>query len=43
MNDPAVVRRYLNFFDEVWQTSMQESQMRQMPCSPFGAGFCARI
>jgi hypothetical protein len=25
-----VVRRYLNFFDEVWQTSMQESQMRQM-------------
>ena len=30
MNDPAVVRRYLNFFDEVWQTSMQESQMRQM-------------
>jgi len=30
MNDPAVVRRYLNFFDEVWNTSMQESQMRQM-------------
>jgi hypothetical protein len=30
MNDPSVVRRYLNFFDEVWQTSMQESQMRQM-------------
>src|SRR6202020_1816159 len=30
MNDPAVVRRYLNFFDEVWQTSMQESQMRRM-------------
>jgi hypothetical protein len=30
MNDPAVVRRYLNFFDEVWQSSMQESQMRQM-------------
>jgi hypothetical protein len=30
MNDPAVARRYLNFFDEVWQTSMQESQMRQM-------------
>jgi len=30
MNDPAVVRRYLNFFDEIWQTSMQESQMRQM-------------
>jgi hypothetical protein len=30
MNDPAVVRRYLNFFDEVWNMSMQESQMRQM-------------
>lgn len=30
MNDPAVVRRYLNFFDEVWQTGQQESQMRQM-------------
>jgi hypothetical protein len=30
MNDPGVVRRYLNFFDEVWQTSQQESQMRQM-------------
>lgn len=30
MNDPAVVRRYLNFFDEVWNSSMQESQMRQM-------------
>jgi hypothetical protein len=30
MNDPANARRYLNFFDEVWQTSMQESQMRQM-------------
>jgi len=30
MNDPAVVRKYLKFFDEVWQTSMQESQMRQM-------------
>ena len=30
MNDPAVVRRYLNFFDEVWQTEQQESQMRQM-------------
>jgi hypothetical protein len=30
MNDPAVVRRYLNFFDEVWNTSMQESQLRQM-------------
>jgi hypothetical protein len=30
MNDPANARRYLNFFDEAWQTSMQESQMRQM-------------
>jgi hypothetical protein len=30
LNDPAVVRRYMNFFDEVWQSSMQESQMRQM-------------
>lgn len=30
MRDPAVVRKYLNFFDEVWNTSMQESQMRQM-------------
>jgi len=30
MNDPGVVRPYLNFFDEVWQMSMQESQMRQM-------------
>ena len=30
MNDPPNARRYLNFFDEVWQTSMQESQMRQM-------------
>lgn len=30
MNDPAVVRRYLTFFDEVWNMSMQESQMRQM-------------
>jgi hypothetical protein len=30
LNDPANARRYLNFFDEVWQTSMQESQMRQM-------------
>lgn len=30
LNDPAVVRKYLNFFDGVWQTSMQESQMRQM-------------
>jgi hypothetical protein len=30
MNNPSAVRRYLNFFDEVWQTGMQESQMRQM-------------
>ena len=30
MNDPANARRYLNFFDEVWQTSMQDLQMRQM-------------
>jgi hypothetical protein len=30
MNDPAVARTYLNFFDQVWNTSMQESQMRQM-------------
>jgi len=30
MNDPTVVRRYLTFFEEVWQTSMQESRLRQM-------------
>lgn len=30
MNDPLIVRRYLAFFDEVWNMSMQESQMRQM-------------
>jgi cobalamin-dependent methionine synthase I len=30
LNDPATARRYLNFFDEVWQTSMQELQLRQM-------------
>jgi hypothetical protein len=30
MNDPPNARRYLNFFDEVWQTGMQESRMRQM-------------
>ena len=30
MNDPMIVRRYLTFFDEVWNMSMQESQMRQM-------------
>jgi hypothetical protein len=29
LNDPTVVRRYLNFFDEVWNLSMQESQLRQ--------------
>ncbi|MDE2294596.1 MAG: hypothetical protein KGL36_03950 [Gammaproteobacteria bacterium] len=29
MNDPAVVRRYLTFFDEVWSMGMQESQVRQ--------------
>lgn len=30
MNDPPNARRYLNFFDEVWQASMQESHLRQM-------------
>ncbi len=30
MNDPVVVRRYLTFFDEVWNMGVQESQMRQM-------------
>jgi hypothetical protein len=30
MNDPPIVRRYLNFFDEIWQTSVQEPQTRQM-------------
>lgn len=30
MNDAANARRYLNFFDEVWQTSVQESKLRQM-------------
>jgi hypothetical protein len=29
-NNPAVVRRHLNFFDEVWTMSPQESHMRQM-------------
>ncbi len=29
MNDPAVVRRYLTFFDEVWSMGVQESQVRQ--------------
>jgi hypothetical protein len=30
LNDPANARRYLNVFDELWQTSMQDSEMRQM-------------
>jgi len=30
MNDPNRARHYLNFFDEVWQTGIQESQVRQM-------------
>ncbi len=30
MNDPAVARIYLNFFEEIWSTSVQESQLRQM-------------
>lgn len=30
MNDPPVARRYLNFFDEVWQASASDAQMRQM-------------
>lgn len=30
MNDPPVARRYLNFFDEVWQASAPEAQLRQM-------------
>jgi hypothetical protein len=30
MNDPAVARRYLNFFDEVWQASAPDAQLRQM-------------
>lgn len=30
MNDPAVARRYLNFFDEVWQASAPDPQLRQM-------------
>ena len=30
MNDPPNARRYLNFFDEVWQTSTQESPLRQI-------------
>jgi hypothetical protein len=30
MNDPAGARRHLNFFDDLWQTSVQEPQLRQM-------------
>lgn len=30
MNDPPVARRYLNFFDEVWQASASDAQLRQM-------------
>ena len=30
MNDPAVAKIYLNFFEEIWSTSVQESQLRQM-------------
>lgn len=30
LNDPPVARRYLNFFDEVWQSSAQDSNLRQM-------------
>jgi len=30
MNDPAVARIYLNFFEEIWSNSVQESQLRQM-------------
>ncbi len=30
MNDPAVTRTYLNFFDQIWNNSVQESQLRQM-------------
>jgi hypothetical protein len=30
LDDPTVVRRYLNFFDEVWNMSMQEAHLRQM-------------
>ncbi len=29
MNDPPIVRRYLTFFDEVWNMGQQESQVRQ--------------
>ncbi|MFI4890762.1 MAG: hypothetical protein ACHQIL_09550 [Steroidobacterales bacterium] len=30
MNDPAVAKIYLNFFEEIWSNSVQESQLRQM-------------
>jgi len=30
MNDPAVTKIYLNFFEEIWSNSVQESQLRQM-------------
>jgi hypothetical protein len=29
MNDPAVARRYLNFFDEVWTASVPHAETRQ--------------
>jgi hypothetical protein len=30
MNDQAVAKIYLNFFEEIWSNSVQESQLRQM-------------
>jgi hypothetical protein len=30
MNDPAVSRRYLNFFDEVWNASAPDYRLRQV-------------
>ena len=30
MNDAAVAKIYLNFFEEIWSNSVQESQLRQM-------------
>lgn len=30
MNDPSVTKIYLNFFEEIWGNSVQESQLRQM-------------
>jgi hypothetical protein len=30
MNDPAVSRRYLNFFDEVWHASAPDYRLRQV-------------